>query len=73
MGIPTVGIVDTNSDPTKVTYPVPMNDDAAKSLDYALNLMKDAILEGKKPVAVPTVAKAKKKVSRKKKDVKSKS
>jgi len=44
--IPVVAIVDTNVDPTKVDYPIPMNDDATKALSYVLELMKEAIEEG---------------------------
>ncbi|OGM08658.1 30S ribosomal protein S2 [Candidatus Woesebacteria bacterium RBG_16_36_11] len=46
-GITTVGIVDSNADPDLVDYAIPMNDDAKKALDYVLDLIKDAILEGK--------------------------
>ncbi len=46
--IEVVGIVDSNSDPTPIDYPIPMNDDATKALDYVLSLMRDSILEGKK-------------------------
>ncbi len=46
MKIETMGIVDSNSDPTVVDYPIPMNDDAAKALLYVLDLVKKAILEG---------------------------
>ena len=45
--VPVIGIVDSNSDPDLITYPIPMNDDASKALDYVLELVKDAILEGK--------------------------
>ncbi len=48
-GIKIVGIVDSNSDPDLIDYPIPMNDDASKALEYVLNLVKEAILEGKKP------------------------
>jgi small subunit ribosomal protein S2 len=43
----TVALVDTNSDPTGVDYPIPMNDDASKALEYVLGLMGEAISEGK--------------------------
>ncbi len=43
LGIPVVGIVDTNADPTKVNYPIPANDDAIKSLEYILGLAKSAV------------------------------
>lgn len=46
--VKTIGVVDTNCDPTDVTYPIPMNDDASKAVSYLLDLVKDAILEGKK-------------------------
>ncbi len=42
-----VGIVDSNSDPDSVDYPIPMNDDASKALEYVLNLFKEAVLAGK--------------------------
>ncbi|KKR25657.1 MAG: 30S ribosomal protein S2 [Microgenomates group bacterium GW2011_GWC1_39_7b] len=42
-----VGIVDSNSDPDAIDYPIPMNDDASKALEYVLGLVKEAILEGK--------------------------
>ncbi len=45
--IPVVGIVDSNADPTLIDYPIPMNDDASKGLEYVLDLVKDAILAGK--------------------------
>ena len=47
-GIESIAIVDSNSDPTLVDYPIPMNDDASKALEYVLDLMKEAILEVKK-------------------------
>jgi small subunit ribosomal protein S2 len=48
MGIETVAVVDTNCDPTLVDYPIPMNDDATRCVEYALDLVKQAILAGKK-------------------------
>lgn len=48
--ITVVGIVDSNADPAAVDYPIPMNDDASKALDYVLGLIKEAIVEGKKKV-----------------------
>lgn len=46
LNIPTFGIVDTNSDPTVVDYPIPANDDAAKSIALIARVMTDAIVEG---------------------------
>ena len=42
-----VGIVDSNSDPDLVDYPIPMNDDASKALEYVLELVKSAVRKDK--------------------------
>ena len=47
LGIPTVGIVDTNSDPDDVTVCVPANDDAIGSVKLILSTLTDAIMEAK--------------------------
>lgn len=47
MNIPTIGIVDSNCDPTIITYPVPGNDDSPSSIELYCNLFKTAILRGK--------------------------
>lgn len=44
--IPTIGIVDTNSDPTKVRYTIPANDDAVGSITYIVNYVTQAYKEG---------------------------
>lgn len=44
--IPTIGLVDTNSDPTKVSYPIPGNDDSVKSVRLIVSVIKDAIDAG---------------------------
>ncbi|MBP6731119.1 MAG: 30S ribosomal protein S2 [Chitinophagales bacterium] len=46
LNINTIGIVDTNSDPTKVDFAIPGNDDAAKSIMILTNYIADAIAEG---------------------------
>ncbi len=46
LGIKTIGIVDTNSDPTLVDYPVPSNDDASKAIAFITNYLTEAIREG---------------------------
>jgi len=46
--IPTVGITDTNADPTIITYPIPANDDAVGSLKLIINYIFDAWIEGRK-------------------------
>ncbi|MBA3829685.1 MAG: 30S ribosomal protein S2 [Taibaiella sp.] len=46
LGITTLGMVDTNSDPTKVDFAIPANDDATKSIAIIINYLTAAILEG---------------------------
>ena len=46
LNIPTFAIVDTNSDPTKVDFPIPANDDASKSISLIVSIMVKAIEEG---------------------------
>jgi small subunit ribosomal protein S2 len=46
LNIPTFAIVDTNSDPTKVDFPIPANDDASKSIDLIVGVMVKSIEEG---------------------------
>ncbi len=46
LGIPVVAIVDTNADPRPITFPVPANDDASKSIELILEYLTDAIREG---------------------------
>lgn len=50
MGIPTVGIVDTNADPTIIDYPIPANDDAVGSIKLVAAYIVDAWIEGRKEV-----------------------
>jgi len=47
LGIPVVGIVDTNSNPEGVDYVIPGNDDAIRSIRLFVQALADAILEGK--------------------------
>ena len=44
--IPVIGIVDTNSDPTTVEYPIPANDDSLLSVKLIVDEIKNAIIEG---------------------------
>lgn len=46
LSIPTFAIVDTNSNPNEVDFPIPANDDAAKSILLVVNAMVEAIEEG---------------------------
>ncbi|MDO5436334.1 MAG: 30S ribosomal protein S2, partial [Clostridia bacterium] len=47
LGIPIVGIVDTNCDPDEIDYVIPGNDDAIRAVKLIAGKMADAILEGK--------------------------
>jgi len=46
LNIPTFAIVDTNSNPNQVDFPIPANDDASKSIALIVRTMADAIIEG---------------------------
>ncbi len=46
LGIPVIGIADTNSDPTLVDFPVPGNDDAVRAIQFYCELLSSAILDG---------------------------
>lgn len=47
LGIPVVGIVDTNCDPDDVDYIIPANDDAIRAVKLIAGCMADAVLEAK--------------------------
>lgn len=46
LNIPTIAMVDTNSDPNQVDFAIPANDDAAKSIQYITRYIANAISEG---------------------------
>jgi small subunit ribosomal protein S2 len=46
LGLKTFGMVDTNSDPNQVDFPIPANDDASKSIQIVVNYVADAIRQG---------------------------
>jgi small subunit ribosomal protein S2 len=47
LGIPIVGIVDTNCDPDEIDYVIPGNDDAIRAVKLIAGKLADAVLEGK--------------------------
>jgi small subunit ribosomal protein S2 len=51
MGVATVALIDTDSDPDEVDLPIPGNDDSIRSIELILGKLADAVLEGK--AAVP--------------------
>lgn len=75
----TIGVVDTNADPSSVTHAIPANDDAVGSITYIVKYIADAYKEGRAiydkamatPAVTPEVAKeAKKEVKEPKKEEK---
>jgi len=46
LGIPVFAMVDTNSDPSDIEFPIPANDDASKSISLIINILCQAIEEG---------------------------
>ncbi len=52
LGIPIIAILDTNSDPDGIDFPIPGNDDARRSIDLYCNLMKDTINDAKNHIKV---------------------
>lgn len=56
LGIPIVGIVDTNCDPDKVDYVIPGNDDAIRAVKLITARIADAVIEGREGVQGVTAA-----------------
>lgn len=46
LGIPVVGVIDTNSEPEGLEFPVPGNDDATRAIRLYCDLLADAVLDG---------------------------
>lgn len=51
LGIPVVAIVDTNTDPDLIDFPIPANDDALKAVQLIAKAIADAVLEGSQRAA----------------------
>ena len=47
LGIPVVAILDSNSDPNGIAFPVPGNDDASRAIQLYCNAIADAVLDGR--------------------------
>ncbi len=52
LGIPVVAVIDSNSNPDGITYPIPGNDDAIRSIALYCQLVSDAVLEGLQQEAI---------------------
>jgi len=48
LNIPVVALIDTNSDPDMIAYPIPGNDDAIKSIKLITSFMAESVLDGRK-------------------------
>ena len=44
--VPVVGVVDTNSNPNNIDYPIPGNDDSTRAIQYYCRMVSDAVLKG---------------------------
>jgi small subunit ribosomal protein S2 len=69
--IPIIAVLDTNSDPTGIDFPIPGNDDARRSINLYCDLLKDTIMDAEqfiKDVAVQEEKKLDKKKEEKKSD-----
>ena len=51
LNIPIVAIVDTNSDPTRINFPIPGNDDARRAINLYCDLIKKTILDAQKNIS----------------------
>ena len=53
LGIPVIGVVDTNCDPDEIDFPIPANDDAIRSIKLLTSIIAEAVISGReagKPV-----------------------
>ena len=54
LGIPIIAVLDTNSDPTGIDFPIPGNDDARRSINLYCEILKDTIVDAKKYISKKT-------------------
>jgi len=54
LNIPVVGVIDSNSDPEGITFPIPGNDDAIRSISFYCDLVACAVLDGLQQEAIST-------------------
>jgi small subunit ribosomal protein S2 len=55
LGIPIFAIVDTNTDPNLVDYPIPANDDSVRTIELITKVIADAVLEGKEYARIHSI------------------
>ena len=67
LGIPIIAVLDTNSDPTGINFPIPGNDDARRSINLYCELLKSTIKDAEKNIKGQEKEQSTKKLSNKKK------
>ena len=70
LGIPIIAILDSNSNPDGIDFPIPGNDDARRSIDLYCNLIKETIISAKNEAPVESSKKAVEKKDKIEKDIK---
>ncbi len=69
LNIPIIAILDTNSDPENIDYPIPGNDDARRSIELYCNLFNETIKNAKNNLPNETEVKSENKIKDKKIDI----
>ena len=59
LGIPIIGVLDTNSDPTGIDFPIPGNDDARRSINLYCDLLRNTIKDAEKFIEKNNIEKKK--------------
>jgi len=72
LGIPIVAILDSNSNPDGIDFPIPGNDDARRSIDLYCNLIKETIISAKNLIPVVEKKELKKKETKSSKTIQEK-
>ena len=68
--IPIIAVLDTNSDPTGISFPIPGNDDARRSINLYCDLLKDTIKDAEKFIKEPNLKEEKKSEKKSEKKIK---
>ena len=72
LNIPIVAILDTNSDPTNIEFPIPGNDDARRSINLYCDLLKNTIIDATRMIKSTIESDKEKNLNTKKKELKNK-
>ncbi len=55
LGIPVIAVVDTNCDPTDITYPIPGNDDAIRAISLFVEIIANAVVDADNEVGIQII------------------